>query len=111
MALPLIPFAAGIAVGSLATYAATDKALHQRLTGLADAALAKVRAGAEQVAAVLPKLGEQAKETVMGAAEAVQDGAEGVSAKARAVVDEAMQKAKRSAVEAADAVEKGTTPT
>jgi methyl-accepting chemotaxis protein len=102
MAFPLIPFAAGIALGSLATYGATDKSLQRRVVKATDAALAQVRAGAKKVAEMVPRLKRDAVQGTEAAVEAVEEGAE----QAKAVVDEAMQKAKRTASEAADSVKK-----
>lgn len=102
MAFPLIPFAAGLAVGSLATFGATDKPLQRRLAKAADAALAQVRAGAKKVVEMVPRVNRGVAEGAEAAVEAVEDGAE----QAKAVVDEAMQKAKRTASEAAESVKK-----
>ncbi len=102
MAFPLIPFAAGIAVGSLATFGATDKSLQQRAVKATDAALAQVRAGADKVAAMMPRIKRSAAQGAEAAVEAVEEGAE----QAKAVVDEAMQKAKRTASEVGDSVKK-----
>jgi hypothetical protein len=106
MALPLIPFAAGVALGSLVTYGATDKALHRRVAELATAAAGRIRAGTDKVVDTLPKLGRKARVQAEGVVEAVQEGAEEVSDKAKAVVDEAVSKAKRSASKAGSDAQK-----
>lgn len=100
MAFPLIPFAAGVALGSLATYGATDKALHKRVAQLTDKALSQVKAGAGKVAEWVPALGRSTKERAVAAVEAVEQGAEDISDKAKSVVDEAVRQAKRSAKKA-----------
>jgi DNA-binding ferritin-like protein len=105
MAFPLIPFAAGIAVGSLATYGATDKALHKRIAQITDKAVGQVKAGADKIAEWVPAFGRSTKEKAVAAVEAVEQGAESVSDKAKAVVDEAVKKAKRSAKKAEEAVD------
>jgi hypothetical protein len=108
MAFPLLPFAAGIAVGSLATYGATDKALHQRLARITGKAVGQLKAGADKVAEWLPELGRSTKTRAAAAVEAVEHGAESVSEKAKVVVDEAVRKAKRSAKKAEQAAAEAT---
>ncbi len=103
MAFPLIPFAAGVAVGSLATYGATDKALQQRIAQMTGKAVARVKASGAKLAEWLPALGRTTKEKATAAVEAVGDGAENVSEKAKAVVEEAVTRAKRSAKQAEEA--------
>lgn len=103
MAFPLIPFAAGVAVGSLATYGATDKALHERAAQLTGKVVSGVKAGAVKVAEWVPAFGRSTKQTAAAAVEAVEHGAESVSAKAKSVVDDAMKKAKRTAKKAEEA--------
>ena len=106
MAFPLIPFAAGIALGSLATYGATDKALHRRVADLTDATVGRIRAGTDALGRTLSKLGRRAKTEAESVVEAVEEGAEEVSDQVKAVVDEAVRKAKRSAKNASSAAKK-----
>jgi hypothetical protein len=97
MAFPLIPFAAGLAVGSIATYAATDKPLQQRVVSWSSATVTKVREGAGKLASAVPAFGRSTKAKAAEAIGAAQEGASSFSAKARAVVDDALKKAKRDA--------------
>lgn len=105
MAFPLIPFAAGVAVGSLATYGATDKALHKRVAQITDKTVSQLKAGADKMTGWVPAFGRSTKEKATAAVEAVGHSAENVSDKAKTVVDEAVKKAKRSAKKAEEAVD------
>jgi NAD+--asparagine ADP-ribosyltransferase len=97
MAFPLIPFAAGVALGSLVTYGAKDEALQRRIAALADTSAARVRSGAEKLAGSMTRLGARLRSKAAAAATVVQEGAGEISDKAKAVVDEAVAKAKRAA--------------
>ncbi|MFE8033735.1 hypothetical protein [Thiohalocapsa marina] len=63
MALPLIPFAAGIAAGiaagSLATFGLTNKPLQERISKIAQASYAKLTETTASVIAVLPFIGKK----------------------------------------------------
>ena len=95
MALPLIPFAAGLALGSLVTYGYKDKAVHERVVRGAEDLYAWAKGGVtavmdwipglartkedapELVEAAKTEVGEQletvADATVVGAAEEVKE--------------------------------------
>ena len=105
MAFPLIPFAAGLALGSLVTYGVKDEALKQRFAKIADTTAARIRAGADTLASAVARVGGGLKSRAAGAIEAAQESAEEMSDKAKAVVDEAVSKAKRRAAAAGTAVE------
>lgn len=97
MPFPLIPFAAGVAVGSLVTYGAIDKAFKRRAAELVDTSAAGLRSGADKLATSMTSLGARLRTKAAAAATVVQEGAGEISDKAKAVVDEAVAKAKRAA--------------
>jgi predicted ATP-grasp superfamily ATP-dependent carboligase len=59
MALPLVPFAAGVAVGSLATLGVTDNPVRDRIVHGAQDLYARIVGGAQSVVAMLPKIGQK----------------------------------------------------
>lgn len=56
MALPLIPFAAGLALGSLVTYGYKDKAVHERVVRGAEDLYARAKCGVTAVMDWIPGL-------------------------------------------------------
>jgi hypothetical protein len=86
MALPLIPFAAGLAIGSLATYGAKDKALQHKViegskhaygkvtTATGDALKQTTRLGrkaADQASAAISKIPALGRQTLDGTGDAL----------------------------------------
>lgn len=89
MALPLIPFAAGLALGSLVTYGYKDKAVHDRILQGAEEAYAWAKEGLTAIRDWIPGLAaakEQAPEVVEAAA---AEAAEQIAAVAEATVQAA----------------------
>lgn len=72
--LPLIPFAAGIAVGSLLTYGAKDKAVRERIVHGAEDAYDRAKSGMASLWASVPELG-RAKAQVEATAAEMREGA------------------------------------
>ncbi len=64
MALPLIPFAAGLAIGSLATYGARDKALQQKIVEGGKQAYAKVAATSSEAVSKTTRLSRKVVDQV-----------------------------------------------
>ncbi len=109
MALPLISFVAGVAVGSLVTYVATDKALQQRAATLTNDAAAGIRARTDKVVSMLPELRRDAAAKAGAVVHAVQGGAVAASTEAKAIVDKALEKARRNAAKSGSADEETRT--
>lgn len=89
MALPLIPFAAGLALGSLVTYGYKDKTVHDRIIQGAEEAYAWAKEGLTAIRDWIPGLAA-AKELAPEVVEAkAAEAAEQIAAAAEATVEAA----------------------
>jgi hypothetical protein len=106
MALPLVPFAAGIAVGSLATIGATDNPLRQRLINGSKDLYARIAGGAESVVAMIPGLGSKKVDLsdLSEAGDAVVQKAEAAADAVKKTVKKTRKQAEAKAEEVADDV-------